>query len=526
MEEVGLLELKRVKGGLGVRGMTLLVAGVLVVSFLAQLPTYRVADWAEFAFYDAGTVIKGDMLVAKGYVPTVDFGYTHGLLSLLYGRVGFAVFGRGAWGYLGLMVLGEMGMAWGLARVLVAMRVRRAGVVLFCVGLPLAVMPAYLTLTHVLEGMCITMALAEQAEGKRSRALGWMVVCVMVKPSMGYVYGFWLVGVHALASLSRRKRNTLKCELRFVLPAVIVGGVLVVGLSMWMGVGTVVATMLPTTGMKTYAAAGFGFFGEQGRAFWMPGDAWKYVISPVGAFLLAAVVSAGGAGWAGWGILRRLATDSHGQTQTMLRRMEMMVTVGVLHTAFLLGFYGWTGSWNYYSYLAVLGLVMGVDSATPQSGVATTWRRGIVGAVVVVMLLSQVETAGAVWNGWKWKQRMDGLWVERDLQAEWEGVMKRVGEGRTIVMTNGWIAGNVELPDAWFPELGIPTESELERVRRQVEKVEFVVRWKAYQKFEDVWNARELDAEREQFKTIWMGRFLELMKRNGGEGEEEVKSKR
>jgi len=83
------------------------------------------------------------------------------------------------------------------------------------------------------------------------------------------------------------------------------------------------------------------------------------------------------------------------------------------------------------------------------------------------------------------------------------------------VMTNGWmdVKGNVELPDAWFPELGIPTKSELERVRQQVEEVEFVVRWRAYKGFEDVWNAKVMDGERERFEVVWEGRYLELLRR-------------
>ncbi len=56
---------------------------MVAVNFILRLPTWRSADWGQFAFYDPGTVLKGDMLLSKGYVPTVDFGYTHGLLSLL-----------------------------------------------------------------------------------------------------------------------------------------------------------------------------------------------------------------------------------------------------------------------------------------------------------------------------------------------------------------------------------------------------------------------------------------------------------
>ena len=82
-----------------------------------------------------------------------------------------------------MTLLLEMGMAWGLARILVAtgMAAAVAVLLLVLVGLPMAVMPAYLTLTHPLEAMLILLALAAQAEGEalgkwgaaRGKSQGW-----------------------------------------------------------------------------------------------------------------------------------------------------------------------------------------------------------------------------------------------------------------------------------------------------------------------------------------------------------------
>src|SRR5262252_9252191 len=64
------------------RGLALLLA--LVVTFLAQLPMSY--DFANFVFYDPGVSLRTDLLIAQGYVPTIDFGYIYGLLPLMIGR--------------------------------------------------------------------------------------------------------------------------------------------------------------------------------------------------------------------------------------------------------------------------------------------------------------------------------------------------------------------------------------------------------------------------------------------------------
>lgn len=507
-----------------VLGLAAVLGGILLASFFLQLPTSQVGDWQQFAFYDPGTVLKGDVLLGKGYVPTVDFGYTHGLLSLLYGRVGFAVVGRTAWGFWVLTLLCEMGMAWGFARIVRGLALSRWGLVVLLVGLPMAVMPAYLTLTHPLEAMLIVLALAEQAEGKRARALVLMTVCLFVKPSMAYVYGAVLLGIMAWDTTRGRRVREFSAG---IIAAAIVAAVLVAGLSAWVGMGPVLRTLLPVTGAKTYAATGFGFFNTSGFQLWWKQPWWVYVGTPVGVYLLGAAVCAGSVVYAVRRKLRygkfQLPEDARSSDPDPVmteilsrRRVALMGTIGLLHTAFLLGFYGWTGSWTYYSYLTVWGLVLAVEEVRARAGgKAVRWAAG---ALLAALVLSHAALVGVAVHGWMYKERpaaAGGLWVYDDLWQDWNGALAEVGPRKAVVMTNGWVPtlpANVAMPDAWFPEPGIPTEKEVARVKAQVDAAECVVVWWEYRNF-DLWNSAAFAPEREAFAEGWKGRFFKVMVR-------------
>ena len=498
--------------------LTVLFAAALLLSFLLQLPTWRVADWGQFAFYDPGTTLKGDMLLAKGYVPTVDFGYTHGLLSLIYGRVGFGVLGRSPGAFLVLTLLLEMGMAWAVARILVAAGIGRKGVWVMLAALPMAVMPAYLTLTHPLEAMLILLGLAAQAEGRRAQALALATVCVFVKPSMGYVYGFvllmiivWNVVRHRRVAIGER----LGAIVRQVGPAAGVGVGVFVVLSLGFGMGAVVQTLVPTTGAKTYAATGFGFFRESGRAFWWPGNVVDFFITPACVFLLAAAASLVGAVWAGWMLIRRPVISPR-QIVSRQRAWEILLTAGVLHTAFLVGFYGWPGSWSYYSYLPSLGLML-VVVLLP---VRRDWRRVITLLVIVVLLVSHGSLIGTINQAWRGKSRVaeaGNLWVYPAQFAEWQQALDATQGRKTLVMTNGFVPRlppAVTMPDAWFPEPGIPTASEVARVKAQVEGTECVIVWWEYRGF-DVWNSAELMPLHGGFRAVFTGTWFTVLEPTG-----------
>jgi hypothetical protein len=503
--------------------LTVLFGALLLASFALQFPTGPVADWQLFSFYDPGTILKGDWLLEKGYVPTVDFGYTHGLISLVYGRVGFSVLGRTPWAFFVLTLLSELVMAWALARIVAATGLARGGMALvfLVIGLPMAIMPAYLTLTHPLEAMLILLALAAQAEGKKPVSLALMTACLFVKPSMAYVYGFVLVVL-----LVAQRRGAVRQLVKDMLPAA--GTLVVLGLLLGarFGAGPVIKTMLPLTGAKTYATTGFGFFTPSGRSFWLTPELWRYIASPAGIFLVAASGTAAGAVMAGVRLVRRRWEEAGVAARGA---GELLMTIGILHTAFLVGFYGWAGSWTYYSYLPVLGLALAVQMFVRV-------RRTVAFVVLwTLMLLSKGMLVGVSVDGWRNKSRdgeglpggASGLYRYAYLWEDWKAALGVVGKRRAVVMTNGYLfdlPGNLEMPDAWFPEPGIPTASEVERVKGQVREAECVVLWNEYGAGPShpdlrLWTFAELEGVRGEFEEEYRtpNGQLTVMRRRGRE---------
>ena len=71
-------------------------------------------------------------------------------------------------------------------------------------------------------------------------------------------------------------------------------------------------------------------------------------------------------------------------------------------------------------------------------------------------------------------------------------------------MTNGYpfyLPPNVSIPDAWFPELGIATEPEIERVRRQALASDFIIVFHPYNKA-DLWNSPRFADVRARFHPV------------------------
>src|SRR5262245_40618185 len=167
----------------------MVIALELTALLLIQLPA--VYNFQTFVLYDPGSTLRADSLLAQGLSPTIDFGYSYGMLSLLYGRLLFALGGRTPAIYLVGTWLMEMLIALGLARF--AIRRGWASRGLLIVAAPHAVSPIYLALTHPMEAALLIHAVADLADGRRARALALTSACVFVKPSMAYALGLALL---------------------------------------------------------------------------------------------------------------------------------------------------------------------------------------------------------------------------------------------------------------------------------------------------------------------------------------------
>jgi hypothetical protein len=383
----------------------LFCAGVVALT-LVQAPNEL---FYRFAFGDSGTSLTIDNLVRRGFRPGIDFGYIYGLLPLLINRGWFAIVGatpRACWWST---LLCNMAMAWGLARFATAQRVGWVGLTLLAVGLPDLLRSSYDVLVQALEPALLVHALAEQAYGRRDRALAFATAAAFVKPSMAYIFGLQLL-VTILFTIERRDRHAW---LHALGPALVTGASLVLLLSAVYGFEPLVRTLIPTAGIEVYRQSGFGFFHGTGRDFWYrPGAGLRgYLRYEIGYWILGTFVLIGGG-------IESLVWLARRRTPKLAYNDEVVLTCALLHVIFVTSFFGHRFSWKYYHALFLLGLA----GLVPRGG-----RHALVVAVLAAMVLftdkAWVQSVAHDWRARAPSKTTLGLWTTPEDQREWARVL-------------------------------------------------------------------------------------------------------
>ncbi len=504
------------------RRLVILAAGfaiLLVLLQIWQLP--RIAGWTFFSFFDPGTALKGDWLISLGMKPAIDFGYTHGLASLMVAHWGFAILGRTPAAYLLMTSVMEVLMAVVIARFAVAMKLSRPALWFLFIALPIAIMPCYLTLTHPLEALLLLWAIAEQARGRRPRALAICTACLFVKPSMAYVYGFLLV-IWTLIACYREKDHR-RALVRGLAPAMVTGVLMAAAMTWRFGIKSLLLTIVPITGMRTYKDTHFGFFSGSGLQFWWPAyHPWYYyIITPAGIWLVMSAILL-------WVLLirglRKKNTREAGRkthpaggllTDWIYRPShwrETAISIGLMHIAFVLGFYGWKYAWQYYSYLPVLFTALVIS----RCGVRQVQVATVLGILAVG---SQVRNTGLTF--WCWQNKIRNkhtgyLWAYSQQYAQWQYVCRRVRGHPTLILSNGylpWMPKGMSMPLSWFPEPGIPTTIEMRRLKSEALAAHYIVVRHGYGKF-GLWVNPAFASVRHQFSLQWQGKYFSILRKD------------
>ena len=470
--------------------------------FLLQLPT--IYEFATFAVFDPGAALHADHLIAQGYTPTVDFGYPYGLLPLLLGRAFFAVAGRTPTGYLLFMLLAEAAILWGLWRM--ARHWGWAIALFLLAALPHIVIPVYINLIHPLEAALMLHALADLSTGRRARALALATVSLFVKPVMAYVLGF-LVIVLLLAHIVA-KRERLGALLVCLRPAAATGLVCILLSAFRFGFRPSVNALFPANGSHSYQTLHFGLFGN-GRRFWLPQLATPaqfaqyYALTPAGFWIVCTLCIAGFGALS----LRKLWQGTDARSET---KHETMFIVAACHLIFLFTFFGWPGTWTYYSSLLIGGVALGLF--------VHRVRLGLIVALTLLALAGNVERFQITANAWRWMSRSAntaGLWAFDDMRNEWAKARALAGARRMLYLNNGCpelLYPNLDAPASFFLEPGLQKPIEIERIRAQLNQASVVVTFNQGEVL-DPWHWPEFATERKSFVETWHGVYLTVHER-------------
>jgi hypothetical protein len=321
------------------------------------------------------------------------------------------------------MTICDLIFAVGLAQFATSMKFRWPALALIAVSLPFSIIMD-ITLAHALERILMVWALAAQADGRRSYALAMATGAALVKPSMGFVYGFLLL-VFIVAALWEKTKLTARFLAREIQPAVVTAAVVLAASMALYGASATFRLSLPLTGAELYRAANNGFFTGSGRDFWyFPGAHPGYYFGTVVAFWFAAslVLIAGGC----WSVLAVLASFRNREEPSPAS--ELTLFCAVLHVAFITLFFGNYSSWTSYPYLLPMGV-----------GAMTLWSRYSDKAVWLLIILGVVGQKGMIaqnfhaWFNTAPSIATAGLWASSDERQEWTQV-RDLAKGNTSVV--------------------------------------------------------------------------------------------
>jgi hypothetical protein len=480
-------------------GLAALFIAEVVALTLLQAPNEL---FFRFAFGDSGTSLTIDDLVRRGFRPAIDFGYIYGLLPLLINHIGFAVLGTSPRTCWWATLLCDIALAWGLARFATAQRIGWVGVALLVVAMPDLLRSSYDVLVQALEPALLVHALAEQARGRRDRALALATAAVFVKPSMAYVFGLYLL----VATLLTIERRQPRAWLRALGPALLTGMILALVLAAVYGARPLFRTLIPTAGIEVYRQSRFGFFHGTGRDFWYrPGAGLRgYFRYEIGYWLAGTFVLIGG----GIESLVRLARKV---PPKVAHNDEVVLGCAWLHVLFVTLFFGHRFSWKYYHSLFLLGL-------------AALVPRGRRHAVVVVVLAALVLYTDKAWvqalaDDWRVRAPSAttlGLWATREDQEEWARVLELTRGERPVLMAE--CEGVTLLFPRFAPPMGAyfvpghPLPVEIRRKAAQLASATLIVKVgpPGDRRF-DRWP--ELVAALDGCEPVWEGKLYQVYRR-------------
>ena len=447
-----------------VRALTAIFVFECLILSVLQLPTSLSLRW--FIDSDLGSNLTVQKLLDRGLQPMVDFGYIYGLAPLVLGRLWFRVFGLCPAAYTAAMTVIRIIIAWGMARCASSLKVGPAGVALMIIGMPLAAQPTYLNFAHAVEAALICHALADQASGRKPRALALTTASLFMKPAMAYVYGL----LQVILIVRSGRGLGVRSILRALLPAALTGLVMASILAAWFGPMVVARSLLPVSGAEVYRLHHYGFFLGKGRVFWLPENPSLryYLLGPAGHYVAGLLVLAVASAVA----IRRLKRLRIGQSDPVA---EVVVCGGVMQIVFVAVMYADWASYQYYYNVLIIGM----------AGVAAMGRRAslMVGALALAMVLGYkwpINNEIRAWKSGSLSSETAGLWCSEDDRRELLQIRALLDDQPASFLTAGGGCFEIIVPgfapaENWFLVAGIPTAVELGRKLAQIDQSSAIV---------------------------------------------------
>src|SRR5271168_4127414 len=229
---------------------------VILISFIAlDLLSWPIFfSYYLFVFADRSNFLNLDYLLDQHLRLGVDTFYQYGLVPVFLQHVLFAIFGRGYWPLIGctVVVLILMAMFW--ARFVRCVSNRWLSIVAVIAISPI-LLPVNPNLPYALVQVTMLFALLFLVEGRADLALAVSVIGGFSVPSLPLLLT-GLLAIYVVAEWWINSSRSISLLARKLAPGALTSILLIVGLSLFFGVRSVLATALPLLGTKFYYGAG------------------------------------------------------------------------------------------------------------------------------------------------------------------------------------------------------------------------------------------------------------------------------
>ncbi|HZP45372.1 MAG TPA: hypothetical protein VFB15_06970 [Candidatus Binataceae bacterium] len=483
--------------------------GAAFVAELAAVYLWRLPllyNFNNFAFWDCGGYLVAHDLLKQGLRPGIDFGWQYGLLPLLVQEACYAMAGATPGSFLLISAIVTVWFALALGQIAAAGGGRER--LLVAAALPF-ITELGADLPHILEAALLATAILSQLRGRYRAALGLATAAVFTKPTMGYLYGAILVAIVGIeCERTRRAGQARLTEIvgrvgRELLPAALVGVVLVTLLGARFGAAAVATTLLPSAGAQAYHVLHLGIFDSGSRFLYLPGATLGYYFGTPVVFWIA--------GTAALVAASAIALGGHVEWG---RRFAVMVSCTIMHLGFIGVFFGGPASWQYYAYVLVSGLVM--------AGGLAGWRliTLVLCGLAVLANVSWIENAAAGWRRMVRSPETAGLYAPAAELAEWAQLRAAAGGERVVV--SSWIgaAGRlcpwVEREPAAFLVPGVATAGDLAREHAALSAATWIIAPNIPGMLSLAeWPAREFASASECRQEVFHGRYFVAWRTTG-----------
>ncbi|MGO9449522.1 MAG: hypothetical protein ACLQDV_00535 [Candidatus Binataceae bacterium] len=413
-------------------------------------------DFAQYLYQDQGSALAAQYLLGQGLRPEIDFGYNYGLLPLLLGKIPFDLLGCTPQTYAIIVVVAEVVVAVGMARIVSVLQLRWSGLALVVLALPLVIC-RYNSLTYALEAAFLINAFAEQLRERFGNAIALALCAALSKPAMGYVYGAVLL-LLLFNTIHWRRRDWMDAA-RTSRPAMVTALIVLPILARVFGARSLFRTMLPIQGLAFYRATHIlGLHWQELTFLRPPGINWHYYVGSYIAFQVIGTL---------WLLIGGVIASVKLVRGRQTAERNFVLTASVLMIADLLLFS------LHCQFIVPIGVIV---SSTMVSGE---------GLQVILCLLAipafcyRLESDLAFTRARTRSALTGGMWAQSELNSEWERAIAIAARTRTVALGSmgaaGLVVPGIERPVGAYFLPGSVVPADLTREYRQLAAAQAVI---------------------------------------------------